>query len=500
MRRLKVKVRDATVATRVPTLERWPRVSSLDLLLDYVTNPIVRMFRRDAEEDVQQPDLDAQMLLPVTRQPLACRQRITSLAGRQEHLDPVDPISPAAISALPLWFPSLKDLNLDLPIATSSSLQLRYMYDALATLPHLESLRVAHCAALEGIGALRSLKRLRLKDLNSHGCLYLPVSAIPDIISLQKLEILEVDRGVTEADFMCGLLRGCALGGLSISIHLDLRAYVAAAPEDVTGDFGFTFSAGVLKEVQFCGTLTELCAAATRVLRASPEVLPDVTVLRLSHVSLQAELLPEDQARMLRSDLKRFVRVEVQGLTLSSEPAVPSLAPLLQARQLFGTPRRLAWLSLDLSTATLTAAEQQVAAAQSTGGAAEPPPPPPCALPEPEVILQRAVDHLAAAARPDCLQPNANHFNPVLLARGSMIETLVHTPASVLPWLRELVPTSGSLPPGAKGEDLVAEVKVLPTAAAVLEMQRALDAGAAHGSDACLAWAVSVFAFLAGLP
>ncbi|KAG2494800.1 hypothetical protein HYH03_007043 [Edaphochlamys debaryana] len=549
MRQLKVKVRDATVATRVPTLERWPRVSSLDLLLDDVIYPLTRA----ADDPLDPPELDTQMLLPVTRQPLACRQRITSLAVRLEHLDPVDPISPVAISALPLWFPSLKDLNLDLPIATSSSLQLRYMYDALATLPHLESLRVPNCIDLSGVGALRnSLRRLRIKEVVTRGLIDLAIGALPDTLSLHKLEKLEVENGWAEAAFVHGLLRGCARGGRSIDVCLELTV-MEGAEANWGGNFGFTFSAGVLKEVRYDGHLTDLCMAS-KVLRASPEVLPGETVLRLAEVRLQAELLPEERVQMLRSDLKRFVRVEVEGLALSREPAVPSLAPLVQARQLFGSPRQLTWCgfrnSVELSTAALTAAEQRAAAAQRHDGAAKPPLPPPCALPKPEAILQRAVDRLAAAARPDCLQPDADIHTPVLLARGSVVATLAHTPTAVLPWLQALAVTSDSLLPGAKGEDVVAEVKVLPTAAAVLvrcgeargaaaallaaaaaatrgqphgslelvplglgwhpdeqleaalqqEMQRALDAGAAHGSDACLAWAVSVFAFLARLP
>ncbi|KAG2494755.1 hypothetical protein HYH03_007000 [Edaphochlamys debaryana] len=446
---------------QVPNLERWSRLCSLEVVLDLVWT--------EESEDLGscQVQLQTLLFLPLTGQSLAARQRITSLAIRWEdsdtlihnHDERLEALPPLAISALPLWFPSLKDLNLDVPLSTAAPLHMRYMYDALATLPYLESLRVPDCSALDGIGALRnSLKRLRLQGADVMVVSLERPEDVARLTQLSRLEYLKLGNGRCTESILHELLNTLPVGKPAFELILDCTCPYLNEPLEGTWDF--SFRSGAIHSIDYAGGIERLPTAISSVLLQCGALGQRLELLTLSHLWLRAEPLTPERAEPLQALIKRCGRVELER---ASFPGQPARASLLQAMQLLGAPKALAWACLEDRIELSMAALEDPAPAQEPAAEAT------AALPEPSEVLQRSVDSLAAAAAAASQAAGGGRNSTrVLLARGSLVGALAFTPGAILPWLAELA-RAGSAP-AAEGGDTqrAAFVQVLPGASAML--------------------------------
>ncbi|KAG2494756.1 hypothetical protein HYH03_007001 [Edaphochlamys debaryana] len=458
VRTLKLTLRTGVAnPAEVPNLERWPRLTSLELVLDPEWPE-----EEDDEVGTISDQLQNLLLMPLTGQPLAARQRITSLAIRWEDdhiiLDGLDvtqdALPPLAISTLPLWFPSLRDLNLDVPLSTAAPLHMRYMYDALATLPYLESLRVPDCSALDGIGALRnSLKRLRLRGPYV-APFELTKEAIPHLSQLSELKDLKLQMGSCTTLVLLELLNTLPVGKPAFELRLECTC-LPSIEEDLHGTWDFSFRSGAIHSIGYAGGIERLPTAISSVLLPCGALGQRLELLTLSHLWLRAEPLTPERAEPLQALIKRCGRVELDEIIFSG---IPTLAPVAQAVQLLGAPKGLALPGFEGRIEISTAA-----AFKAPAPAAEVP----AALLEPADLLRRAVDSLAAAAAAVSQAPG-DDTTPMLLARGSLVGALAFTPGAILPWLAELA-RAGSAP-AAEGGDTqrAAFVQVLPGASAML--------------------------------
>ncbi|KAG2498037.1 hypothetical protein HYH03_003798 [Edaphochlamys debaryana] len=565
VRKLYFNVRLDGTPRQVPRLERWERVKSLELVL----HPVADEEEDDGNADVRE-ELHSLMLLPLRVQSPEALQRITTLAVRWEPafigMGVAEPslqqsVPPLAISMLAQYLPSLKELNLDLPINTVLFYNWQHMYESLAALPHLDSLRLTSCEALHGIAALAPrLKRLRLSPTYICSSMAVPPAAVAQLGQLTALTHLGVAHGRFETGTLRDLLSTLPAG------KPEFRLALAHIPTSPGGSWTSEFRAGRMRELSFQGKIGDLAAAAAGIILPSLGLGDRLGLLHLVSISLQGEPLGQAALAPLQGLLGRCDRVQLGALGLARSPAA---APVAQALALFGPPQSVVW---DVhfgyySKVQFPAAPPAPAAAAAPAAVPAPSAPaehaaagpvaaaaaaaPPVPLPAPADVLQRAVDRLAAAHVGQPIAAAAPHFARVLLARGAGVRLLAQAPSGILDWLNELA--RGHAPAGSPPDyKAVGAVRVLPSASAVLlthseapgalealaaaaaaaasgqpgffqlvglgtevtradparalspeiskAVEEALLAGAGHGAAALLEWVVGFTAFLKSLP
>ncbi|KAG2496304.1 hypothetical protein HYH03_005537 [Edaphochlamys debaryana] len=147
--RLHLKPDTISLAHR-PSLGRWPRVNELTLDL-----------RMDSPAS---GTLSTLLVQPFVDQPEEARRLISSVYVLTSEGYDGGPVPAPVFMQLSSLLPQLHQLNLEALGQSSlacTPVDLRLMYAALSSLPHLESLGLPTCAALPGIEALAgSLKHL----------------------------------------------------------------------------------------------------------------------------------------------------------------------------------------------------------------------------------------------------------------------------------------------------------------------------------------------------
>ncbi|KAG2494013.1 hypothetical protein HYH03_007940 [Edaphochlamys debaryana] len=475
-------------------LERWPRVTSLDILLE-PKGP--DMCEEGLGSTTQQ--LNTFVLMPATPQSLSSRQRITSLAVRWESddvKDSVEPeteleelpsISPLTVSHLALLFPALRELNLDVTVAPKISLHLRMMYDTLAALPYMDTLRLPTWSALSGIGALAtSLKRLRISA--PYGLTnVLAASDIDTLCQLKALEELRIEHARAKRAFVGRLLESLPEDRPTLGVRLEFVVLEDVDNESyLGGTWDISCRDGVIERVECTACLRELAAVADSVTRR-------IKTLLVTSLAMWEEPVSSAKARLVIALVKRCEAVDLRQMLVTS-----SLPPVLQAVGLLGLPseailfRPGEGLQFELQTRALKAAADASAdaagpgpsrAGAATASAATSAP----GLPSPREVLQRAVDSLASA-NPSLDGPHlpgsarqCRGRRHVFLVRGPFISTLALTPAAVVPWLAALAqsPRAQAARQAAQQEDPlparqrsavwpVTSVQLLPGAGAML--------------------------------
>ncbi|KAG2497457.1 hypothetical protein HYH03_004612 [Edaphochlamys debaryana] len=482
---LHIKASRALWSSAPLPLERWPRVTSINLNVDLEVDWEAEEANEERERARQALEVAPLLSLPLLGTQLAARQRITTLtisgmtAGNYG-------IPAVALSPLAFLLPNLKEFRFDgatlhhpdrsKPLGAHA----RQLHAALAAgAPHLEALTLPDAKWLEGVEALPGLKRVRVQppcNSEDHGVLT-PEAAV-SLMGLRGLE--ELKLGANEENSPQPAENSPEAVMILLEALPDSMKHFECGEGSYNGLDGLdlTFQGGHVEKMSYRGCMRVLAEVAAR-LERSNRLGPRLCELILSLRTTVSPVLNTDDLK-LEAALQKLrgscEELHLDEVTLhAGADGEPGLAATLQALQLFGLPSLLNMrvghlLSLRLNCAALAAAAQQaggppsrlarpLATAAGRGVADD-------QLPQPSALLHTVVQDLIAEGKevPTTADSSAEtaygEEMGVLVARGSFVDGLPQDVGLLHEWLGERL-----RPEGGRAN---CAVQVLPPASALL--------------------------------
>ncbi|KXZ56502.1 hypothetical protein GPECTOR_1g45 [Gonium pectorale] len=324
------------------SLERWPRLSKMELCLANWGQEASS--DDDSDDELPAADLGHLLTLPFLGLSAAARQRITCLVVEQEVADDGgDGQLEGGLPHLALLLPSLRELRLPpyMHSGATAVLQRRLM-DSLAAFTHLQHVELGICSSLPHAGRALAGSSLRRLHLSTDGDVFKTV--LPQLLQVTQLQHIHLRRTAT-GDPDREILEVGAAGAGTLSEALKGMSPVLKSltllwsRRDI--QLALSFRQGLMTAARMLGGLSgslQYFASLAASLQACSALLgPEFEKLTLGDVFLPPEEPTDRSARAPLWDLARRARVFTVKDVSSYTPAI-----VAGALRLLGKPQSVA--------------------------------------------------------------------------------------------------------------------------------------------------------------